>query len=304
MFAKAYAGGRMAAMLAKCVECRGTGRGVCELGNCPLHPPTRFKKAAVKKYCLWCMHSETRPREGANLIRECSDRDCPLWAVKPYRGGKEQEAPAEVVPVRPWTPMLPVFARLEPKIHSVQAGSLMGVPDEVPTKKTSSITPRILALLENKPFGVCDTTWERLVRRDAAECVMCQEPLSPETGFSYHHRLPRSEGGKAELDNLVLCCPSCHDKIETAGEAMLLVLNRPPSRLQLMGIFAGKGVRLPCQAERIVSPAIRAEHAKRIIEDYPPERMQALLTGASAYGCWDHVDWNMVAGHLGRRAHA
>ena len=50
----------------------------------------------------------------------------------------------------------------------------------------------------------------RLWWRQDKECPHCHEKITKETGWNIHHILPKSEGGKDNISNLVLLHPNCH----------------------------------------------------------------------------------------------
>jgi len=47
------------------------------------------------------------------------------------------------------------------------------------------------------------------------KCPNCQEKITKETGWHIHHILPKSEGGKDNISNLVLLHPNCHRQIHS-----------------------------------------------------------------------------------------
>jgi RNA-directed DNA polymerase len=47
------------------------------------------------------------------------------------------------------------------------------------------------------------------------ECPICKVKITEETGWHVHHILPRSEGGKDNISNLVLVHPNCHRQIHS-----------------------------------------------------------------------------------------
>jgi hypothetical protein len=57
--------------------------------------------------------------------------------------------------------------------------------------------------------------------RDQLTCQECgKTPLaqaSYHAGFEYHHRLPRSQGGGDEPENITLLCHSCHQRSHQSG---------------------------------------------------------------------------------------
>jgi RNA-directed DNA polymerase len=48
-------------------------------------------------------------------------------------------------------------------------------------------------------------------------CLVCGQPLTPETGWQHHHLLWRSHGGNATVENLVLLQPNCHRQAHSKG---------------------------------------------------------------------------------------
>ncbi len=57
--------------------------------------------------------------------------------------------------------------------------------------------------------------WLRLWWRQDKECPNCHEKITEETGWHVHHILPKSEGGKDNISNLVLVHPNCHRQIHS-----------------------------------------------------------------------------------------
>jgi RNA-directed DNA polymerase len=57
-------------------------------------------------------------------------------------------------------------------------------------------------------------------------CLVCGQPLTPETGWHHHHLLWRSHGGRDTVDNLVLRHPNCHHQVHRKG----LVVAKAASR--------------------------------------------------------------------------
>ena len=47
------------------------------------------------------------------------------------------------------------------------------------------------------------------------KCPNCQEKITKETGWHIHHILPKSEGGKDNISNLLLLHPNCHRQIHS-----------------------------------------------------------------------------------------
>jgi RNA-directed DNA polymerase len=46
-------------------------------------------------------------------------------------------------------------------------------------------------------------------------CPICGERITKDSGWNVHHLLPKSEGGKDNLSNLVLVHPTCHRQIHS-----------------------------------------------------------------------------------------
>lgn len=55
--------------------------------------------------------------------------------------------------------------------------------------------------------------WLRLWWSQGKECPVCNEKITEETRWNIHHILPKSEGGKDNLSNLVMLHPNCHRQI-------------------------------------------------------------------------------------------
>lgn len=53
----------------------------------------------------------------------------------------------------------------------------------------------------------------RLWWSQGKECPICQQKITQETGWHVHHILPKSEGGKDNVSNLVMVHPNCHRQI-------------------------------------------------------------------------------------------
>ena len=65
---------------------------------------------------------------------------------------------------------------------------------------------------ERLTFQMCQTlTGQGLTRylwlEQDGQCLVCGQPLTPETGWQHHHLLWRSHGGKETVDNLILLHP-------------------------------------------------------------------------------------------------
>ena len=57
------------------------------------------------------------------------------------------------------------------------------------------------------------TTLLKLWWRQDKECPHCREKITKETGWNIHHILPKAQGGKDNISNLVLLHPNCHRQI-------------------------------------------------------------------------------------------
>lgn len=63
--------------------------------------------------------------------------------------------------------------------------------------------------------------------RDGLSCQRCGKPPQAQVdyhrGFEYHHRLPRSQGGPDEVENIVLLCHDCHERGHQSGFSLDLL---------------------------------------------------------------------------------
>jgi RNA-directed DNA polymerase len=57
--------------------------------------------------------------------------------------------------------------------------------------------------------------WYRLWWSQDKECPVCKDKITKEAGWHVHHILPKSEGGKDNLSNLVMVHPNCHRQIHS-----------------------------------------------------------------------------------------
>ena len=57
--------------------------------------------------------------------------------------------------------------------------------------------------------------WYRLCWSQDKECPVCHNRITKESGWRVHRLLPKSEGGKDGLANLVMVHPNCHRKIHS-----------------------------------------------------------------------------------------
>lgn len=48
-------------------------------------------------------------------------------------------------------------------------------------------------------------------------CEACGHSHKINNGLDIHHILPRSRGGKDNIDNLMCLCRRCHDKVHNEG---------------------------------------------------------------------------------------
>lgn len=58
------------------------------------------------------------------------------------------------------------------------------------------------------------------------KCLVCGQPLTPETGWQCHHLIRRVYGGSSTVENLVLLHPNCHRQVHSTG----LVVTKAASR--------------------------------------------------------------------------
>lgn len=73
-----------------------------------------------------------------------------------------------------------------------------------------AFVPVSLSALSRMRLDATEWFWLVLAVRDR-DRDRCQRCFKPNDGrMDVHHVLPRSRGGKHELDNLKLMCPDCH----------------------------------------------------------------------------------------------
>ncbi|ECN1504185.1 HNH endonuclease [Salmonella enterica subsp. enterica serovar Newport] len=54
-----------------------------------------------------------------------------------------------------------------------------------------------------------------LWKRQRSLCPACNQKISQESGWHIHHLIPKCEGGKDHISNLVLLHPNCHRQIHS-----------------------------------------------------------------------------------------
>jgi RNA-directed DNA polymerase len=69
-------------------------------------------------------------------------------------------------------------------------------------------------------------TTRYLWREQGGKCLVCDQPLTPETGWQIHHLLWRTRGGDDTIANLALLHPNCHRQVHSEG----LVVEKAASR--------------------------------------------------------------------------
>jgi RNA-directed DNA polymerase len=69
--------------------------------------------------------------------------------------------------------------------------------------------------------------WLRLWWSQDKECPICNEKITEDTGWNIHHILPKSEGGKDILSNLVMLHPNCHRQVHSQK---LIIAKPAPER--------------------------------------------------------------------------
>ncbi len=80
-------------------------------------------------------------------------------------------------------------------------------------KQETYFESRLGQKMKDKVMG--KIKWLRLWWRQDKECPNCHEKITEETGWHVHHILPKSEGGKDNVSNLVLLHPNCHRQIHS-----------------------------------------------------------------------------------------
>lgn len=89
---------------------------------------------------------------------------------------------------------------------------------------------------------------KKVLQRDDYKCQFCgiTETLQREQqkrGLHVHHKIPSSEGGSDNMENLITVCPSCHKQLESVTTHIYKKLKRKEmSRLMEHGSFK-TGVR-------------------------------------------------------------
>jgi RNA-directed DNA polymerase len=69
-------------------------------------------------------------------------------------------------------------------------------------------------------YGGAKITW--LWQRQDGKCPPCGDPITPDSRWHVHHKIPRVEGGPHTLDNLVLLHPDCHRQLHARHSTTLL----------------------------------------------------------------------------------
>lgn len=68
---------------------------------------------------------------------------------------------------------------------------------------------------------------EKEVRsRDRNKCRACETKHKRSWPVSPHHIMYRSEGGQHTVDNLILLCPGCHDKVHSDKDYQRVILRQ------------------------------------------------------------------------------
>jgi RNA-directed DNA polymerase len=80
-------------------------------------------------------------------------------------------------------------------------------------KQETYFEDRLGLKMKNSLLG--KVKWFRLWWNQDKECPICKEKITKETGWNVHHILPKSEGGKDNLSNLVMVHPNCHRQIHS-----------------------------------------------------------------------------------------
>ncbi len=83
--------------------------------------------------------------------------------------------------------------------------------------------PYFEARLQRKMVRKLAGKWKvrRLWLSQEGKCPECAQPLTEETDWDCHHRVPRVLGGANTLDNLVLLHPTCHRQVHSRGDTVL-----------------------------------------------------------------------------------
>ncbi|HFH4105959.1 group II intron reverse transcriptase/maturase [Pseudomonas aeruginosa] len=93
-----------------------------------------------------------------------------------------------------------------------------------PTHEEEGEKLRMLRMLDKLKYRKQVAT---LFTQQRGLCVLCNTPISKETGWHDHHIAYRSQGGNDSLENRVLLHPECHQRLHARG---LQVSKPAPSR--------------------------------------------------------------------------
>ena len=69
-------------------------------------------------------------------------------------------------------------------------------------------------------YGHAKITW--LWQRQEGKCPPCGHPITPDSRWHVHHKIPRVEGGPHTVDNLLLLHPDCHRQLHARHSTTLL----------------------------------------------------------------------------------
>ena len=118
------------------------------------------------------------------------------------------------------------------------------VPDDfdwIHTVRFQIAVPRIIRLLAYEKLPRQEVKFNRrnIYARDSNRCQYCGKKF-PTTELSLDHVLPRSQGGKANWENIVCCCVKCNVKKggRTPDQARMHLITKPikPKRSPVINI--------------------------------------------------------------------
>ncbi len=72
-------------------------------------------------------------------------------------------------------------------------------------------------------------------------CPWCGKPITPWSGWSRHHIIPRSQGGSDALVNLQLLHPDCHRELNQGTEPVQSYPNEPFPAYPLLNEYVKEG---------------------------------------------------------------
>lgn len=129
-----------------------------------------------------------------------------------------------------WTDLSALKAEFEPETC-----------DWIHTVKFQIAVPRIIRLLGYNRLPKQDVKFNRrnIYARDSSRCQYCGKKF-PSQELSLDHVVPKSQGGKANWENIVCCCVRCNTKKggRTPEQARMILMTKPvrPKRSPVINV--------------------------------------------------------------------